>query len=287
MTWLRRWARELGSLVLALLLVAAAMAGAPLSWDQLRFTESADTGHLKALLKAIPQKTSGWSHYPLRSGGNFLTERWMKGDGEVLNESYMTSAGNAWYQLEALHYNLPQAFGCLLSAGRQPARDGIGVRFWYCSGGKSIVGEGADLDFAVWKQGKMVAEVPILRIPVSLPEPFELEGSASSDDWRASLALLPDFASFQASTADRYQRTLTGFASALKEGRVQKRIYEEYRGGGIPPESHLVSITPAEAEELGRHVERQVAGWREMLKTHGSEMHRALLEVVPLSALLN
>lgn len=286
MTWLRRWARELDSLALALLLVTAAVAGTTLSWDQLRFAEGADTRHLKALLRAMPERTRGWSHYPLRSGGNFLTERWMKGDGEVLNESYMTSAGNAWYQVEALHYDLPEAFGCLLSAGHHPARDGIGVRFWYCSGGQSIVGEGADLDFAVWKEGKMVGEVPVLRVPVRLPEPFELEGSVSGDDWRASLALLPDLATFQASIADRYQRTLTGFAGALKEGRVQKRIYEEYRGGGIPPESHLVAITPAEAEELSRHVESQVAGWREMLRAHGAEMHRALLEVVPLSALL-
>lgn len=273
-------------LPLLLLLGLSAMANAPLTWDAAKFADDADARHLKALLKAVPARTSGWQHLPLRTGGNFLTEQWMKGQGDVLNESYMTGPGNAWYKVEALLYDLPNAFGCLFSAGRNPAKDGIGVRFWYSSGGKTIVGEGADLDFTVWEGGKAVANLPVIRVPVVLPEPYELEGVAVKDDWRASLSKLADLKSFQASANDRYQRTLTGFQKALKEGRVKKRVYGEYQGGGIPPESHLVAITPAEADDLKRHVEAEVAGWKRTLTERAPEMHKTMLEVVPLSALL-
>ena len=285
MTSRKRWVK-FTLLPLLLLLGLSAMANAPLTWDAVKFADDADARHLKALLKAMPPKTSGWQHFPLRTGGNFLTERWMKGQGDVLNESFMTGPGNAWYKVEALLYDLPNAFGCLFSAGRNPAKDGIGVRFWYSSGGKTIVSEGADLDFTVWKGGKAVANVPIIRVPVLLPEPYEMEGAAVKDDWRASLAKVAELKTFQASANDRYQRTLAGFQKALSEGRVKKRVYGEYQGGGIPPESHLVAITPAEAEKLRVHVATEVAGWKQILAAHAPEMHKAMLELVPLSALL-
>ena len=287
MTSRKRWVRALTLLPLLWLLGLSAMANARLTWDGLKFANDADARHLKALLKALPSREagSGWQHFPLRTGGNFLTERWIKGQGEVLNQNYMTTPGSAWYQIEALHYDLPEAFGCLFSAGRNPAKDGIGVRFWYCSGGRTIVSEGADLDFTIWKDGNSL-NLPVLRVPVLLPEPYEMKGSAIKDDWRASLSKVADLESFQASTNDRYQRTLAGFQKALKEGRVKKRVYGEYQGGGIPPVSHLVDITPAEASKLHGQVETEVAGWKRTLSEHAPEMHKVMLDVVPLSVLL-
>ena len=273
------------ALLLLMGLSVAAFGGKPLDWETLRLASDDDARHLRTLLKAVPARTSGWKHYPLRVGGNFLTERWMKGEGQVLNQHFMETAGSAWYQVEALHYDLPDAFGCLLSAGRNPDQDGLGVRFWYASGGQRIVGEGADLDFSVWRNGKVVAKLPVLRTPIDLPEPYEVEGDVPNQGWRANLAALTDPESFQASTVVRYDGALAGFGKSLAEGRVKKRVYGEYHGDGIPPESHLEPITADEAEMLRRHAESEVAGWKSGLAKHGPEMYQALHDLVPLQAL--
>lgn len=259
----------------------------PLDWKALRLAPGDDTRHLQALLAFVPGKTAGWKHYPLRMGGNFLTERWMKGEGDVLNSSFMQSPGSSWYEVEALHYNLPDAFGCLVSAGQNPASDGLGIHFWYASGGQSIVGEGADLDFTVWQDGKTTARLPVLRVPVDLPEPFEVEGPLLKEDWRANLAVLSDQEHFLTSTRQRYSSTVVAFHQALAQGLVRKRVYGEYKGGGIPPESELVALSPKEAEELKRYVDAKAAEWQKGLQKHGPEMFKLFYSLVPLSNLID
>jgi hypothetical protein len=259
--------------------------GAPLSWDSLHFQDDADARHLRALLQALPPKTEGWRHYPLQAGGNFLSEAWMKGQTNVLNESYMTSAGAAWYSVQSLHYSLPEAFGCLLSAGRNPDKDGLGVRLWYSSGGKTVVGDGCDLEFSLWKKGRLETRVPILVNSVPLPEPFELEGPAVTNDWRTDLAALGTVESFESTTRKRYDSASLRFRRALAEGRVKRRKYLQYQGNGIPPESTLVPLTDSEVDELRRYVTTRLDSWKRAVDEHGEEMFGLLQDVVPLAVL--
>jgi hypothetical protein len=258
----------------------------PLDWTALRQAPDDDARHLRALLKAVFAKTAhGWKHHPLRVGGNFLSERWMKGQGDVLNGHFMDAAGSAWYQIQALHYDLPDAFGCLLSVGENPLWDGIGLRFWYCSGGKTIVGDGADLGFTIWSQGRAVAKLPLLRVPVLLPEPYEVEEAPATRNWKADLPSLAQAQSFRSAAAQRYDKALAEFRQALTEGRVKKRVYGQYHNDGIPPDSHLDPITAGESEQLSTGAEGQIARQKTLLAQHGQEMFDTFHQVVPLKAL--
>lgn len=262
--------------------------GGPLTWESLRYAkDDADGRHLRALLKTLPELTKGWQHYPLRDGGNFLSEGWIQGKGNVLNEAFMETAGVGWYSVQALHYKLPDVFGCLLQAGRNPQRDGLGVRFWYCSGGRTVVSDGADLDFAVWQKGKIASRLPVLRPSLDIPEQYDAEMAEVKTDWRADLAALADPTAFRDSTLKRYDTTATRFRRALAEGKVKRRKYREYQGGGIPPEGYLVPLTDSESAELRRFVDTKVGDWKKGLEEHHAAMHALFLEVVPLTALTN
>lgn len=264
-------------------------ASEPLGWDHLSLAEAdSDTRRLRALLQRSPSPSAGgWKHYPLSIAGNFLTERWLQGEGDVLNGGFISSPGSAWYQVQALHYSLPVAFGCCLSTGGNPASDGVGVRFWYVSGGRTVLGEGADLHFTLWKGGQAAYELPILRIPAGLAEPYELEGSLLEDWWREKLAELASFEGFQAGVSARYQAALVAFRAALDGGRLGRRVYDPYTGGGIPPESRLERLTTRQAHELGRQMEDRVAVWQSLLDQHGQAMYQAFRRVVPLPELLD
>ncbi|MBT9583734.1 hypothetical protein IV102_10305 [bacterium] len=267
------------------LLVLLALAGGtdPLSWSSLRRQPGPETLRLNALLKVLPDKVKGpdWKHIPLRVGGNFISETWMHGPGRVLNQHFMESPGAGWIQLETLHYKLPDTFGLILSVGDNPPHDGIGVRFWYSSGGKPIVSEAADLSFQNWKSATPGPMIPILRYPVKISEDYQAPPHWLTDLPMARLDKIDSAAQLKALALQGYARIVPAFRKALEAGQVKRKVYGRYEGKGIPPAVMLVDISPAESQQLLHQVEQQVQTWTEAVQQNSPAYYAAYRRVVP------
>lgn len=265
------------------LLLGLSVWGDPTRWEQLRRQPGEDTDRFVAIQKAIPArvKAPGWRHQPLRVGGNFISECWLRGSGRVLNNSFMESAGHAWIRLETLHYKLPDAFGVLCSVGHNPESDGIGVQFAYSHGGDRIVGSSADLDFSVWRQGKRIQQAPVLRFALNLPSEYFIPPHCLPDRSLQRLKKIQSAQSLRQQALEGYAEIVPAFRQALAEKKIKRKEYGEYKGGGIPPEERHVDLSAEEEKRLMQTVEAQVGQWRALMESHYKPFYRAFEEFVP------
>jgi len=270
------------SFYLALLLGLAVWAE-PSRWSQLRRQPGPDTDRFNAIQKAIPArlKGPGWQHQPFRVGGNFISETWLRGSGQVLNGGFMESAGHDWIRLEALHYKLPDAFGVLCSVGHNPASDGIGVVFAYSHGGERIVGSSADLDFALWSKGKKTRQAPVLRYALEFPSEYYVPPNWLPDRSLERLKKIHSAQSMRQQALEGYAEIVPAFGRALAEKKVKRKEYGEYKGGGIPPEERHLDISAQEEQRLREKVEGQVSQWRSLMNSHYKQFYRTFEEFVP------
>lgn len=264
-------------------LLTAMVWAQPLTWQGLKRQSGPDTDRLQLLLKRMPaqlKKGGPWQHFPLREGGSFVTESWLRG-GTVMNDAFMRQAGSGWYRLEALHYNkkLPETFGVLFSAGHNPARDGTGVRFWFCLNGKTIVGDGADLSFCRWQAGKVGPEIPILRYPVKVSPDYELPAHWLPERSASRLDRIVSAAGLKSIALEGYADIMPALKRALPA--VKRKVYGKYEGDGIPPPVSYVNLTAAEQTALEKDVAGQVQAWTEAVNAHADEYYRTYRQVVP------
>lgn len=275
--------------LLFLLLLSLTVMAESIGWGELRREDNADTRRFNSLRQHLPSRMQGkgWTAFPVHVGGNFISQTWLRGSGKVLNSNFMEGPGNGWYRLEALHYKLPDAFGVLFTAGENPcgdvSGDGCGVRFCYLSGGRGIVGESADLSFSLWKSGKMVSEVPILRCSVRVPDPFDI-----APNWLPgkSLELVDRLTSpeeLRQVALHRYAEILPAFDEALQSGKVSRKVYGPYKGGGIPPVCIHQRVTAQEGALIREQVAQQVGEWRRLLEENYRTFYEVYAKVVPWS----
>lgn len=267
-------------ILLALLLTVAAWAQ-PLTWQSLRRKDGPDTRRLQSLLQRMPaqlKKNGPWRHFPLRSGGAFVSESWLRG-GTVINDGFMRRAGSGWYRIETLHYKLPDTFGLLFSAGHNPKRDGVGVRFWYCLNGKSIVSDAADLSFSLWKAGQAGPDIPILRYPVQVSDDYQMPARWLPVRPQARVDKITSGAALKKIALDGYADIMPALKRALPA--VKRKVYGKYAGDGIPPPVTYVDLTPAEQRILRKDVEGQVKAWTRAVNANGEEFFRVYRQVVP------
>lgn len=269
------------------LLLAFSCWSEPLRWEDLHPKPGPETRRLAALRQALPAhlQGAGWQHTPLHVGGNFIGELWLRGEGTVLNGAFMESPGSAWYQLETLHYQLPDTFGVVFSAGHNPEREGIGVRFSYCAGGETITGQSCDLAFTVWKDAHQGPEVPILGYPVTLSEEV-----APPPQWLPQLPLgridgITSPKELERTALEGYAQILPALDQALAAGKFHKKVYGRYEGGGIPPRVTLQPLSDAEKARLRSTVKAQVDLWTGLLQSHSGEFFQAYRRCVPWPAL--
>lgn len=273
--------------VLIMLSLALSAVAAPLGWQDLQFKNETDNRRIEALLKVLPTLTDGFEHHPFQIAGSFMGEGWTKGRTDIVNENFMRTAGTAWYQLRSLNSKLPEAFGCLFSAGQNPEENGIGIRFWYCSGAKDLVKDGVDLSFSVWENGKLRSSLSILHPILDIPSHYEVEESKVSKDWREDLASLSSPESFKQVTKNKLEDIRKRFYRSLAEDKVWRLKYRQYKSDEVQSKDDHIPLTDEEASELRRYVHNQVEDQLAILEKYGEDMHQTFQKVVPLALLLD
>lgn len=283
------------ALTLAFFLLTPALARAQepttMKSEDLKFETKAEGERHQALRAWMEKKAKGWKHKPLAAGGNFLSERWC-GPKVPLDRcdsgSVVTGEerGTEWMTLEALHYELPKAFGLVVSLGAFPEKGDLALRFYVSEGGKTIVGEAMDATFlALGKDGK-VAETATVGGRASV----EIVGSAvsvfSPDPWRTTLKKLAESPkSLEAVATKLFDALQVRVDEALAKGEVQGFDEGKYEGNGIPPTKTPRPLTAAEKEREARAAKAEIARRKAFVERHAKAMHALLVEKVPVELL--
>jgi hypothetical protein len=178
---------------------------------------------------------------------------------------------------------LPNVFGMSFTVRMVPPRAGWGAQCWYSEGGRSVLGEGFDLQFAFYEstpaapaQSLNLSAAPQYKVgetTVALPRPASLR--AEFGRYLASAESMRDHGLEQlAALAEQVDRTITTHAAQICE-------YGPSRGN-LPPECTLRPLTPAE-ERAALDEARAVFAAREaLLRQRYKEMYAALMETFPL-----
>jgi hypothetical protein len=232
---------------------------------------------------------NGWRHLPYQQIGNFLEARWCGGAGA--RDDCQIAAGTADQRdqrvvtLSTLFYpnELPTVFGMSFSARMVPPRAGWGAQCWYSEGGRSVLGEGFDLQFAFYEstpvapvQSLNLNAVPQYKVGetiVSLPRPASLRDEFGR--YLASAESMRDRGLEQlAALAAQVERTIATHTAQICE-------YGPARGS-LPPECTLRPLTPAEEHAALQEAQAAFAAREKLLREHYKEMYVALIEAFPL-----
>ncbi|MGC4122182.1 MAG: hypothetical protein QM765_47900 [Myxococcales bacterium] len=282
------------TLALFLLLLSPALARAQepkmaLKTSNLQFETKAEGERHQALRAWMEKKAAGgWKHQPLQVAGNFLTERWCgpkvatdvcAAGSVVTNEQ----RGTEWMTLEALHYELPKAFGLVVNLGHFPEKGDLAVRFYVAEGGKSIVGEAMGATFLVLgKDGKVSEQVTVgERASFQI---LDTELSASSPDpWRATLKKMAASPKSLETLATQMLDALQARVDeALAKGEVLGFDEGEYKGDGVPPMKTPRPLTAAEKEREAKAAKAEIARRKAFVAKHAKAMHALLVDKVPV-----
>lgn len=255
------------ALLVGLSLLAGAGAEEPVNLDQLVFENPREERRFVTARSFILERTRGWQHSPRRLRGNFIAEEW--------------TAGDRSYKLNTLHYRLPRVFGLSLTARSE------GVDFYYAEGGKTILGSSCHLRF---RHGDL--DIPVVAPYFRLPDEFEFKGRDTISvtpelpiDQELAL-LLASPTSLKERTEKRYQLLIALLDQALADDRIQKPLYGEYEGRGIPPPViGFQSPSPTRKKQLRAQLKRQVDAWQTALDTDADAFYRLALELLPFHKL--
>ncbi|HEY3445960.1 MAG TPA: hypothetical protein VGK67_06315 [Myxococcales bacterium] len=263
-----------------------------LKTEDLSFESKAEGERYRALRAWMEKRAAaGWKHEALKAGGNFLTERWcgpkVSAD-RCASGSVVTSEerGAEWMTLDALHYELPKAFGLVVNLGRFPEKGDLAMRFYLSEGGKTIVGEGMDATFLLLgKDGKVAEQVSVgeragLRI-------LESELSVSAPDpWRATLKKMAASPKSLETLATKALDALQARVDeAFAKGEVQGFDEGEYKGDGVPPMKTPRPLTAAEKEREAKAAKTEIARRKAFVAKHAKAMHALLVANVPVDLL--
>jgi hypothetical protein len=234
-------------------------------------------------------QAGGWRHLPYRQIGNFLEARWCAGAGARDDCQIAASTADQRDQhvvsLSTLYYpnELPKVFGMSFSARMVPPRAGWGAQCWYSEGGRSVLGEGFDLQFAFYEstpaapaQSLNLNAAPQYKVgetTVALPRPESLR--AEFGRYLASAESMRDRGLEQlAALAEQVERTITTHAAQICEYGPSQ--------GSLPPECTLRPLTSAEERAALDEARAVFAAREKLLRERYQEMYSTLLEVFPL-----
>ena len=258
---------------------------------ELRFDASATRQTFLALDRCAREQAQagGWRHLPYQQIGNFLEARWCGGAGA--RDDCQIAAGTADQRdqrvvtLSTLFYptQLPSVFGMSFSARMVPPRAGWGAQCWYSEGGRSVLGEGFDLQFALYDtaQTAPVRSLNLSYVPqykvgetiVTLPRAASLRDEFGR--YLASAESMRDRGLEQiAALAVQVERTITTHAAQTCEYGPSQ--------GSLPPECTLRPLTPAEERAALDEARTVFAAREQLLREHYQEMYARLIEAFPL-----
>jgi hypothetical protein len=270
----------------------ARAAGEPkMKLEDLSFEDQADGARHRALRAWMEKRAAaGWSHQPLKAGGNFLTERWCGPKveaGRCQSGSVVTSEerGTAWMSLETLHYELPKAFGRVVNLGHFPTEGDLALRFYLSEGGKTIVGAGLEATFLRLEKDRVAEQVSVGQRTALRILDSELSVEAKQP-WRATLeAMAASPKSLESHAGKMLDALAARVGEALAKGEVQGFDEGEYKGGGVPPRKTPRPLTAAEREREARAAAAEIARRRAFVAKHSAQMHALLKAHVPVELL--
>jgi len=261
--------------------------------QDLQFETKAEGERHRALRAWMEKRAAGagWKHVPLQVSGNFLAERWCGpkvAQDRCASGSVATSEerGAQWMSLEALHYELPKAFGLVVQVGHIPEKGELAMRFYLSEGGRTVVGEGMEATFLALGEGGKVAESVSVGQRASL-RILDAELSVSSPDpWRATLkAMAASPQSLQALATRMLDALQARVDEALAKGEVQGFDEGPYEGHGVPPAKTPRPLTAAEKEREAKAAKAEIARRKALVAKHAKAMHALLEQQVPVGLL--
>ncbi|MBT3224191.1 MAG: hypothetical protein HN348_34420 [Proteobacteria bacterium] len=247
------------------------------------FENEAEGVRFKKVRECFADSTAaeGWSHYPLRKIGNFIQEDWCSGPGAERGCSSGTfrdsRRGVSWYGVHTLHYSqhFPLVFGLGVYAGHRPAVGELGLDFSFSQNGKSIVGDGLHLSFVELDSDTTVH--------LGSQYSYELEQItatfAAPDGPTAELSLfIASAESFRDTATARYNKLLRKVEAKFAAGKVEKCVYGEYEGDGVPPPCIRTPLDKAEAKVLFDRSKADLERQKALITNEYQQMHELLLE---------
>lgn len=262
---------------------------ATLRLEDLVFEKGEGERH-RALRAWMVEHAQGWRHVPLHVGGNFITERWCAPavpESRCASGSVVTSEerGAAWMTLETLHYDLPKAFGSVVSIGRFPEKGDLGLRFYRSIGGKTIVGEGLEATFLLLGAEKVEEAVSIgARQGLTVvTTDVAVDAPGGFADVLKRMAASPE--SLKAHARSMLDALGQRVEDALAKGEVMGFDEGEYKGGGIPPRRTPRPLTAAEITREREAAKKEIARRRTFVERHAAAMQALLVGSVPTDRL--
>ena len=253
----------------------------------LRFEDPATGDRFHKVRDCFGARAQGgeWQSYPLRKIGNFVEEDWCQGEGSELGcagGNFRERRGSEWLSVYTLHYpkDFPGVFGLGVSSGKLPASGEWGAAFSYYADGKSIIGDGVGLSFHRFEAEEIV-QVVTMGDSYSYQAEESYISITAPDGYDAELArLISSPESLRDTAVKRYDALQAEVESQIHAGTVQKCIYGEYKGDGIPPECHLTPLTGPERKALLDRAKRDIGAQRDAVKAHHALFLGLLRELV-------
>lgn len=271
----------------------------PLTLQDLQFQEPRSAALHGAIRSHTLSRTGGWAYLPLRTGGNFVEEKWCGpsvavtacASGAVANDE---TPGVAWTTVGTLFYprHWPAVFGVEYRAADMA--EPWGVRVLLNLRGRTVTGSTFAFQFLRFEGGKVVdrLEVPDTwsyavdqtRFSVPLPAAPTAQGE---DEARAQaveaevtrLLLSPE--SFTTTVLSRIEDLRREVDRGLDAHEGRKCVYGPYKGGGIPPQCSLVALSMEEEVMWASRAQQDLDHWKDLVQSHGPSLHARLSVLLP------
>jgi len=253
----------------------------------LRFADTATADRFNKVRDCFGARAQGedWQNFPMRKIGNFVEEDWCRGERAELGCSggnFREQRGSEWLTVFTLHYpqDFPDVFGLGVSSGKLPASGEWGAAFSYTADGKSIVGEGLGLSFFRF-EGDTIVQTVTTGDGYSYQAEESYISITAPDGAEAELRrLIASPESLRDTAVQRYDALQAEVSSQVRAGTVQKCVYGEYKGDGIPPECHLTPLTGPERKALLDRARRDIGAQREAVEAHHVMFHGLLRDLL-------
>lgn len=266
----------------------------PPALADLQFDDAATGERVRQLEACVREQVvdGSWTEIPYQSIGNFYETNWCRGAGsradcQVTDEVIRGRDVHA-LSLSTLAY--PQsptsAFGLTFNATWLPPAEGWGLSVFFSEGGRTIIGEGAHLNFY---QYTTPTGDPTTRL--FLGDFFSYTIHETTIRHTPGVSPRDAFTQYLASPENLRDYGLTALTAlsekvyaALNGHTVQICEYGEYEGDGIPPECMLRPLTPREESQALSDAQAHFADQTRILSDDYQELYAALAKTFPFTS---
>ena len=263
----------------------------PPALADLQFENEATGERVRQVSACIQEQVvdASWTETPYDTIGNSYQRAWCRGAGsradcQVTDE---VIRGRDVYALSLSTLAYPQSptktFGLIFNATWLPPAEGWGINLFFSEEGKSIIGEGAHLNFYQYTT------------PTGDPTNHLFLGDTFSytiyeTTIRQDTGLTPRDAFSQYLTSPESLRDmglthLNALAekvdAALNDHTIQTCEYGEYDGDGIPPECMLRPLTTAEETQARNDAQAHFNQQTQLLTDQYQQLYTTLLQTFP------